>query len=108
MTDPGDRDRFSSSGDPLPPEISEEDAIELVKLLSALAGHKLPNGHLDDYADENDPHLTLRMNSTFNVNLFADGYALIDGGELTAGELAHDILSLLTVFRHYQATGIIE
>lgn len=91
----------------LPPEISEEEAIALVRLLSAVAGSNLPNGYLDDYADESDPHISLRMNSSYNVSLFADGYALVDGGEVSPGELAHDILSLLTVFRHYEATGMV-
>ena len=90
------------------PEVSEENAIELVKLLSAVAGSKLPNGYLDDYADESDPHVSLRMNSSYDISLFGDGYALVDGGEVSPGELAHDILSLLTVFRHYQATGYVE
>lgn len=89
-----------------PVEMTEKQAVEEVKLLAAMASSTLPVGYPEN--DEDDPATRLAMNSTFDVIMYSDGYALVDGCDFSPGEVAMDILSLLAVFKHFQKNGIVK
>lgn len=89
---------------------TEEQAIEAVTNILRALPLDLPDGHWDEHEfDEHDPpecFVRIVMSSDYDLTLYPDGFALCDGGEVSPGEAALDILALLALFAHYQRFGL--